>query len=130
MEEQVCTIEQMEKLKELGINISKASMHFLYMPTAESIMRGVYEVDKEPSVFVSQKGMNHEYPTFTVQDILELLPYTFDDYYLKIYRGVDIYYFMYEDMICGVDIIEKGNNLIQAAYNMLVYIAENKLLNN
>ena len=130
MEEQVCTIEQMEKLKELGIDISKASMHFLYMPTAESIMRGVYEVDKEPSVFVSQKGMNHEHPTFTVQDILELLPYTFDGYYLKIYRGINMYYFIYESINKEDDVIQKGDTPISAAYNMLVYIAENEWLNN
>ena len=130
MEEQVCTIEQMEKLKELGINISKASMHFLYMPTAESIMRGVYEVDKEPSVFVSRKGMNHEHPTFTVQDILELLPYTFDDYYLKIYRSINMYYFIYESINKEDEVIQKGDTPILAAYNMLVYIAENEWLNN
>ena len=128
MKNQVLSIEQMQKLKELGVDTSKASMHFLYMPTAKSIMSGVYEVDDEPEVFVSQNGMNHEHPTFTLQDIIELLPYTFDNSYLRIYRGINMYYFIYESINSEDDIIEKGNTPLLAAYNMLIWVAENGYL--
>ena len=128
MKNQVLSIEQMQKLKELWVDTSKASMHFLYMPTAKSIMSGVYEVDDEPEVFVSQNGMNHEHPTFTLQDIIELLPYTFDNFYLKIYRGINMYYFIYESINSEDDIIEKGNTPLLAAYNMLIWVAENGYL--
>ena len=83
MKNQVLSIEQMQKLKELGVDTSKAGMHFLYMPTAKSIMSGVYEVDDEPEVFVSQNGMNHEHQTFTLQDIIELLQGTKSFYFRK-----------------------------------------------
>ena len=128
MKNQVLSIEQMQKLKELGVDTSKASMHFLYMPTAKSIMSGVYEVDDEPEVFVSQNGMNHEHPTFTLQDIIELLPYTFDGYYLNIYRSSLAYCFEYENISDKDWKLEKGSNPLEAAYKMLIWIIENGYL--
>ena len=128
MKNQVLSIEQMQKLKELGVDTSKASMHFLYMPTAKSIMSGVYEVDDEPEVFVSQNGMNHEHPTFTLQDIIELLPNTFDGYYLNIYRSSLAYCFEYENISDKDWKLEKGSNPLEAAYKMLIWVIENGFL--
>ena len=128
MEEQVCTINQMQKLKELGIDTSKASMAYISKYPSCDLNDG-------DSIVVVSKNFNkrlyNEFgPAFTLQDILELLPYTFDNYYLKIYRGINMYYFIYESMNCEDDVIQKGDTPILAAYNMLVYIAENEWLNN
>lgn len=133
MKNQVLSIEQMQKLKELGVDTSKAGMHFLYMPTAKSIMSGVYEVDDEPEVFVSQNGMNHEHPTFTLQDVIELLPMRLESSYgyidLTIQPNMDssVYVFSYERedaIICWFF----NENILDAAYNMLIWVIENNYL--
>ena len=132
MKNQVLSIEQMRKLKELGVDISKASMHFLYMPTAKSIMSGVYEVDDEPEVFVSQNGMNHEHPTFTLQDIIELLTddvqkaivfINNEEYFVKCY---EIKYD--EENVFKIIYFDNIKQLLNACYEMLIWVAENEYL--
>ena len=134
MKKQVLSIEQMRKLKELGVDTSKASMHFLYMPTAESMMSGVYEVDDEPEVFVSQNGMNHEHPTFTLQDIIELLPKSIRINSVKHWFCVSQNYLLTEFQVmyfAGYDphcVMKQDKSLLQAAYNMIIWVAENGYL--
>ena len=132
MKNQVLSIEQMRKLKELGVDTSKASMHFLYMPTAKSIMSGVYEVDDEPEVFVSQNGMNHEHPTFTLQDIIELLT---DDVQKAIVfinneeYFVNCYEIKYdEENVFKIIYFDNIKQLLNACYEMLIWVAENGYL--
>ena len=130
MKNQVLSIEQMQKLKELGVDTSNASMHFLYMPTAKSIMSGVYEVDDEPEVFVSQNGMNHEHPTFALQDVIELLPkrlmsdFGDADLIIQPNRDATVYVISYEpknDIIAWF----YDENILDAAYKMLIWVIEN-----
>ena len=132
MKNQVLSIEQMQKLKELGVDINKASMHFLYMPTAKSIMSGVYEVDDEPEVFVSQNGMNHEHPTFTLQDIIELLTddvqkaivfINNEEYFVKCY---EIKYD--EENVFKIIYFDNIKQLLNACCEMLIWVAENGYL--
>ncbi len=126
MENQVLSIEQMQKLKELGVDINKASMCYISKyPSCD--------FDDGDSIVVVSKDFNkrlyNEFgPAFTLQDIIELLPYTFDNFYLKIYRGINMYYFVYESINSEDDIIEKGNTPLLAAYNMLIWVAENGYL--
>ena len=134
MKNQVLSIEQMQKLKELGVDTSNASMHFLYMPTAKSIMSGVYEVDDEPEVFVSQNGMNHEHPTFTLQDIIELLPKSILINSVKHWICVcpncllTEFQLMYVDGDYSYAVMKQDKSLLQAAYNMLIWVVENGYL--
>lgn len=72
---QVLSIEQMKHLQELGLDTSDASMHWQYLPTADAIINGTDEIEKEPTLFVSQPNMKHEYPAYTLQDILDKLPH-------------------------------------------------------
>ena len=152
MKNQVLSIEQMQKLKDLGIDTTKASMVLLFQDD-ESNIYDWDEVVEECSEFgdcfqhfikddegnhnmvymslLDAEGGNYDHSyredctVFTLQDILELLPYTFDNYYLKIYRAINMYYFIYENVNVEDDILEKGNTPLNAAYNMLVNIAEN-----
>ena len=126
MKNQVISIEQMQKLKELGVDINKASMCYISKYTS-------CDFDDGDSIVVVSKDFNkrlyNEFgPAFTLQDIIELLPYTFDNFYLKIYRGINMYYFIYESINSEDDIIEKGNTPLLAAYNMLIWVAENGYL--
>ena len=126
MKNQVLSIEQMQKLKELGVDINKASMCYISKyPSCD--------FDDGDSIVVVSKDFNkrlyNEFgPAFTLQDIIELLPYTFDNFYLKIYRGINMYYFIYESINSEDDIIEKGNTPLLAAYEMLIWVAENGYL--
>ena len=136
MKNQVLSIEQMSRLKELGVDTSKACMHFLYMPTAKSIMSGVYEVDDEPEVFVSQNGMNHEHPTFALQDVIELLPkqlpqndFGYNCLLITPNAGLNGYVFHYKDNEDG-EIYKQiySEDILQAAYEMLIWVIENGYL--
>ena len=122
----VLSLEQMNRLKELGVDTSKASMCYISKyPSCD--------FDDGDSIVVVSKDFNkrlyNEFgPAFTLQDIIELLPYTFNNFYLKIYRGINMYYFIYESINSEDDIIEKGNTPLLAAYNMLIWVAENGYL--
>lgn len=51
---QVLSIDQMKHLRELGLDTSDASMHWQFLPTADSIINGTDETEKEPTLFVSR----------------------------------------------------------------------------
>lgn len=135
MEKQVLSIEQMKHLQGLGLDISDASMHYQFLPTADSIINGTDEVEKEPSLFVSQPNMEHEYPTYTLQDIIELLPLSIQPnpdegtYYLNLY---------YYDLSWVVDYLNNegdgsyfaisSDGIMESAYQMLCWVIENGYL--
>lgn len=155
MKNQVLSIEQMQKLKELGVDISKASMVCLFQDD-ESNICDWDEVVEECSEFgdcfqyfvkndecshnmvymslLDAEGgyYDHSYredcAAFTLQDIIELLPYEFNGSYLKIYRGINMYYFIYENINNEDSVMEKGDTVLNAAYNMLIWVAENGYL--
>ena len=137
MKNQVLSIEQMQKLKELGVDTSKASMAVYNIYAGEQkeydilAANGAFAEKQEHDRFgygIHNVVSFDKKPVFTLQDIIELLPYTFDNFYLKIYRGINMYYFIYESINSEDDIIEKGNTPLLAAYNMLIWIAENGYL--
>lgn len=129
MKNQVLSIEQMQKLKELGVDVSKASMCYI----------GKYpscDFDDGDSIVVVSKDFNkrlyNEFgPAFTLQDIIELLPTTIHTdgglFYLTIMRTCIFYYFIYED---DNRILNKefDDCIMQSAYEMLVWVAENGYL--
>ena len=137
MKNQVLSIEQMQKLKELGVDTSKASMAVYNIYAGEQkeydilAANGAFAEKQEHDRFgygIHNVVSFDKKPVFTLQDIIELLPYTFDNFYLKIYRGINMYYFIYESINSEDDIIEKGNTPLLAAYNMLIWVAENGYL--
>ncbi len=133
--EQVLSIEQMKHLQELGLDTSDASMHWQFLPTADSIINGTDEVEKEPSLFVSQPNMEHEYPTYTLQDIIQKLPLSIKPisdagtFYLNLY---------YHDLSWVADYLNNegdgsyfaisSDSIMSAAYQMLCWVIENGYL--
>ena len=125
-EMKVLSIKQMHQLKELGVDTSKASMCYISKYTS-------CDFDDGDEIVVVcndfNKRLYNEFgPAFTLQDIIELLPYTFNNNYLRIYRSISIYYFIYENMNLEDDVLEKGRNPLEAAYNMLIWVIENGYL--
>lgn len=123
---QVLSIEQMNHLQELGLDKSDASMHWQFLPTADSIINGTDEIEEAPCLFVSQPNIRHEYPAFTLQDILDKLPCFIDTYVLTLQKLARTGTCMYmEPYSCSILILKEDKELIDAAYEMLCWCIEN-----
>ena len=125
---QVLSVEQMKHLQELGLDTGDASMHWQYLPTADAIINGTDEIEEEPTLFVSQLNMKHEYPTYTLQDILDKLPKRIEteDYEFELYiyyheNGVSAFYD--DGDITQLAFFSKPT-LLESAYEMLCWCIE------
>lgn len=140
MKDQVLSIDQMQYLKDLGIDTSKASMWYGYYDYSDcsnsewSNSPHKYFLVVDKSQFnISEYGHECKFiPTFTLQDMFDLLPKNLIigciRYFLEIHNNnskeVQIRYktYQYEQtLIC------LGNfpNIMTAAYEMLCWLAEN-----
>lgn len=124
------TIEQMSHLKELGLDCSKASMH--------------YEVKEEPKLFVSEPNIKYKYPAFCLSDIVEILPIIYSgeygrnttqmtkfdiEFYPIIYKYKNCKYNCeYNDLYGANIILFAADTAIDAAYEILCWCIENKFL--
>lgn len=126
---QVLSVEQMKHLQELGLDTSDASMHWQYLTTADAIINGTDEIEEEPCLFVSQPNMKHEYPAYTLQDILDKLPQYIHPFASKrmkftwvlekdtiAYRNVEYFYDCFKYFT--------GDSSINIAYDMLCWCIE------
>ena len=114
----VLTIEQMHQLKELGVDVKPKGMCLMYTSDSSDNYYLKY----------GESTCEDDIKAFSLQDIIDMLPYTFNNNYLRIYRSIRMYYFIYENMSSENDIIEKGKTSLQAAYNMLIWVIENGYL--
>ena len=111
----VLSLEQMNQLKELGVDVKTKGTCLMY--TSDS--------SDDYYLKYGESTCEDDVKAFSLQDLIELLPYTFNNNYLRIYRSISIYYFIYENMNLEDDILEKGRNPLEAAYNMLIWVIEN-----
>lgn len=133
MRDQVLSIKQMQHLKELGVDTSNASMCWVKDPNSEDRKISIHDE------YCYEMSCLRPVPTFTLQDILNIMP---KELKIKVetYRTpVDcslmldvandrVYYecFVWQQYDC----VKYFNsvNLITSAYEMLCWLAENKLL--
>lgn len=136
MNEQVLSIEQMQYLTELGIATSKASMIWRLLPECFRIPEDHYVAVRESS----EKKDDENIPTFTLQNMLNIMPKQLKIKVESYRTPVDcllmidvanncVYYecFVWQqyDRAKYFD----GVNLISSAYKMLCWLAENGYLN-
>ncbi len=123
----------MTKLKELGVDTSKASLRYVYLPTARSIFNETDELESEPTLFACNQEMLDGYPTFALQDVIELLPkrlmsdFGDADLIIQPNRDATVYVISYEpknDIIAWF----YDENILDAAYQMLIWVIENGYL--
>lgn len=124
MNGQVLSIEQMQHLKELGIDTSKASCY-------------IWESEGKEYLYWGKCEDANGIPTFTLQDILELLPksiITKDFHNDNVYLIADFFSKMigyaYSFETCGEISFYKHSEfqyslLIESAYDMLCWCIEN-----
>ena len=127
---QALSIEQMKHLKDLGLDTSDASMHWQFLPTADSIINGTDEIEKGPCLFVSQPNMKHEYPAYILQDILGKLPVYLNYFGTKYKLHIEpnfagAWFISYQIGICEPFVFKLSENLLDAAYDMLCWCIEN-----
>ena len=122
MKNKVLSIERMQRLKELGVDIQ---------PTGTCLM---YTSGSSEKYYLryGESTCEDDVKAFTLQDIIELLPKRIDDYQLVIW--LDDGYVRYETEIGrddeGGDVLAvfDNTNIIQSAYEMLIWVAENGYL--
>ena len=123
MKDQVLSIKQMQHLKELGIDVSKASMAW-YQDYDDLLDRSysLYELTN-----FTKKLYN--IPTFTLQDMIELMPskvkYEGKSYYLSIDKKFVGYI---DDMVVEDCVLESDSSILENTYKVLVWLAENKYI--
>lgn len=131
MKEQVLSIEQMQRLKELGIDTSKAKMAWYAIYETEP--NWYNELNIRDDIFDKNYP---SVPTFTLQDILEMMPRTIywneDTYHFEMLKGESGYTICYglindnNDLMYCMIIHE--SNVIDCAYETLCWCAKNRHL--
>ena len=125
MKDQVLSIEQMQKLKELCIDDSKACMCYVFF---ESDFQKYTDIVVHDESCYEMACMN-PIPTFTLQDMIELMPnnvkYEGKSYYLSI----DKKFVGYIDDIDVEDcVLESEGNILENTFKVLVWLAEHKYI--
>lgn len=134
---QVLSIEQMQHLDKLGVDTSKASMIWRLLPECFRIPEEHYVAVRDSSGKKDDKNI----PTFTLQDMLDIMPKQLK-IKVEIYRTpvdcllmIDVAnncvyyeYFIWEEYNFAKHF--DGDNLISSTYKMLCWLAENDYLNN
>ncbi len=139
MENQVLSLEQMNQLKELGVDTSRASMAIYSIYAGEEkeynilAANGVFAEKQEHDRFgygIHNVVSFDKKPVFTSQDIIELLPLEvtdYADYQLLINKQRDSYSVSYENTdsflvsFCRVE-------LLDCLYEMLLWVIDNDYL--
>lgn len=129
MSKQVLDIEQMNHLQELGIDTSEAIAKEYIISETESYCgysRSLVVIDGYIENFIEQRK------SFTLDDVLNLLPDYIDKEEAKLNIGKNSV--SYKKMVGysydGDLILFQNEILIESAYEMLCWCAENGYLNN
>lgn len=137
MSKQVLSIEQMQHLQELGVDTSKASMWWCRIirpacpPTKKEKVMVDWFLSLRKEVMHTGLDVVETIPTFTLQDIIDLLPRELDTdterYNLDMWFSIfyNIWRVEYDDGECLYsDNFFTGEELIDAAYEMLCWCIE------
>ena len=143
MKNQVLSIEQMQKLKELGVDTSKASMAVYNIYAGEQkeydilAANGAFAEKQEHDRFgygIHNVVSFDKKPVFTLQDIIELLPKTLPHQFLSLTLRITkdsveyVDYSFFEDVFTEYSECDEKSDILNAAYNMLIWVAENGYL--
>ena len=125
MKDQVLSIEKMQKLKELGVDVSKASMCYVFFESDGSKYTDIVVHDES----CYEMACMNPIPTFTLQDMIEIIPskvkYEGKSYYLSIDKKFVGYI---DDMDVEDCVLESYSNILESTYNVLVWLAEHKYI--
>ena len=103
----VLSIEQMNQLKELGVDVEPNGLDFMYSEVVPVECRLMY----------AESVCEDDMKAFNLQDVVELLPI----------ENIDIRRNCHEKWVISYkdEITFKSEFMIDAAYNMLIWVIEN-----
>lgn len=131
MTKQVLDREQMQHLKELGVDTSKASMALVYENSHGDVVDWSIAIDGIHETHIGQFNdyLMIRYGVFTLQDILDLLPQCIIGGLLCVEKrnlnGSTIWSIAYKDTFGQYSKSIFEETLIDAAYEMLCWCIEN-----
>lgn len=140
MKDRVLSIDQMQHLRDLGVDTSKASLYWARRCHGSKLNDnsiGKWFLSLEKEFMVVGFTAYEVIPAFTLQDLLNILPprvhsILYEMYSLRIDRclgGWEIYYKTTEDSDGSkLSTPIYRDTLLEAVYEMLCYLAENSLL--
>ena len=117
----VLTIEQMNKLKELGVDVKPKGMCLMYTSDSSDNYYLKY----------GESTCEDDIVAFGLHDILEILPKVINRTYLSLeldYCSIEYYYTDYEERISWKSIDFNIEEIIDACYEMLIWVIENGYL--
>lgn len=126
----VLSTEQMTKLKELGVDTSKASMCYVFFESDGNKYEKLVVHNEDCYEFSSLNPI----PTFTLQDVVELLPKVIIKEGLYLHLNISITYskwYCFEYSFCNgsqFNSFISRENILDAAYQMLIWVIENNYL--
>ena len=130
MKNQTLSKDQMEHLASLGIDITKASMLICELKDGEEL---IATPDYAFELFIRGQ-IETSFHTFTLYDILKLLPRNINECILSIdfdYCCFEYYYYSYDGPTSWHKIYFNSiENIMDGAYEMLVWAIENGYLNS
>ena len=118
----VLSIEQMTRLKELGVDVTPNGLDFMYSAVVLDEYRLMY----------AESVCEDDMKAFNLQDIIELLPsqliHKGETLYLNFDNIGREYGFYYVAVDFEIYIYFNDKNILQASYNMLLWVIENGYL--
>lgn len=118
------SIEQMQKLKELGVETKDASLCWVCGP------EGKYYLSLHDEYCYEMAFMN-PVPTFTLQDMLEMMPTRLGEkgkYFFSLHKIDENIYLEYSYPGCDYTLHTSYGSGLDAAFDMLVWLAKNGYL--
>lgn len=148
MKDQVLSIDQMQHLRDLGVDTQEASIvhlfkdeegYYIDYDEAEALREEIVVLDRyyDAEMGNYDHSLRMDYGVFTLQDLLNIIPPRVSSgsnevFSLRIERCIDewgVYYGTTEDSDRSkLSTPIYGDTLLEAAYEMLCYLAENNLL--
>ena len=112
----VLSIEQMNRLKELGVDVK---------PKGTCLM---YTSDSSDSYYLKygESTCEDDIKALSLQDVIDLLPYEIKGYYFAIAKPNGLNNILY--ISDGILYNTKCDSILQAAYEMLLWVIENGYL--
>lgn len=121
IEDQLCTLEQAKKLKELGV---KQDSYFYWFEYADNNRLGAIK----GSIISGEKS----YSAFTASELGELLPETINEYFLHIINAECLWVITYRHALGSLSELRSTMiadfNMSNALAKMLIHLIENKLV--
>ena len=133
MRNQVLSIEQMQTLKNLGVDTSKASIYWIKQVNGIDIAD---HMDGEPFLglhngeqLMCAGFMRFEtIPTFTLYDIIQMLPDSIEINGVTCYLGFNKDFIEYISDFEDQSFILFGDNMLENMYKILIWLLENKYI--